>query len=174
MNKIKILFLIIIISFILISCTATLDNISFKLNPGNDTVELNSEYDDPGATAKVFGLKYNYDIIENTVDTSKIGIYYIHYEFNHKEFTLTLMRIVTVVDETPPEIELNPGVDTIYLGQEWIDSYVSVTDNSQEEIDIEVIGEVNNLVVGEYTISYIATDGYGNETEISRIVNVVG
>ena len=47
-------------------------------------------------------------------------------------------------------------------------------DNLDENIVITGVGEVNNTVIGEYTITYNVTDSNGNEaTEVTRTVNVV-
>ena len=78
-----------------------------------------------------------------------------------------------VTDQTPPVITLNPGVDTIQLGQTWEDAGASVTDNSGETITIQVSGEVNSNVVGTYVITYIAIDSSGNRASINRHVNVI-
>jgi len=121
MNKrILIVFFVIISSIIFVGCNAKIDDINFYLNPGVDTITLNSEYEDPGVTAKVFGLKRSTEVLENTVNTNEIGTYYITYSFEYKEFYFELTRIVVVIDETPPVIELNPGIDTIKVGQTWI------------------------------------------------------
>ena len=174
MNKLKLILLFISIIIIFISCSDTTNEISFTLNPGLDTINLNSEYTDPGAKAYINGEIQNYEVVENNVDTSQVGIYYITYELStYGNTTYVLTRIITVIDEIPPKINLNPGVDTIKIGQEWTDSSVTVSDNSNEEITIETIGEVDNTTRGRYSITYIATDAYGNQSEITRIINVI-
>ena len=156
-----------------LACSASQENISFVLNPANDTIQINSEYDDPGVTAKVFGLKRSTEVVENTVDTSKTGVYHIIYNFVYKEFDMTLVRIVTVIDDTPPEINLNPGIDTIKLGTTWEDASITYEDNSNEEVVITTVGEVNNNLIGTYIITYTATDASGNIASIKRYVSVI-
>jgi len=173
MNKIKILLLILLLSITFIACTANQDDIKFYLNPGNDTVEINSVYVDPSVTAKVFNITRSTEVVDNTVNTSEIGVYHITYNFLYKDFDLTLIRIVTVVDETPPEVILNPGVDTIKVGQTWEDASISVFDNSGGKINVSTSGSVNSELVGTYIITYIATDPSGNESSISRYINVI-
>ncbi len=173
MSKFRIIIFTILISLLLISCTPSENDISFELNPGNDTIELGSNYQDPGVTARVFGIKRKTEVIENNVNVNQVGTYYIVYHFSYNDIEMELTRIVTVVDQTPPAIELNPGVDTIKLGESWTDAGILYFDNSQAEITVEVIGDVDTSAVGEYEIIYIATDIYGNSSEISRIVTVV-
>lgn len=173
MNKFKFILIILSIAFIFISCSETENDIDFYLKPGIDTVEINSEYSDPGAEAFINGSPVDYEISENNVDTSQTGIYYIEYALPFRNSQYIITRIVTVIDETPPEINLNPGIDTINLNQEWIDESVTVTDNSNGVVLVETIGEVDNTTLGEYEITYIATDEYGNQSELIRIVNVI-
>ena len=173
MNKrILIVFLVIISSVIFMGCNAQIEDIEFYLNPSVDTITLNSEYEDPGVTAKVFGLKRSTEILENTVDTSQIGTYYITYMFEYKEFYFELTRIVVVIDETPPVIKLNPGVDTIKVGQIWIDAGV-IVENAENDTTIVISNNVDTTIEGTYIITYTATDSSGNSSFITRIVNVI-
>ncbi|PKK91574.1 MAG: hypothetical protein CVV62_00930, partial [Tenericutes bacterium HGW-Tenericutes-7] len=160
-------------SIIFVGCNAKIDDINFYLNPGVDTITLNSEYEDPGVTAKVFGLKRSTEVLENTVNTNEIGTYYITYSFEYKEFYFELTRIVVVIDETPPVIELNPGIDTIKVGQTWIDAGVSVDDNSENNTTVAVSGNVDIATKGSYIITYTVTDSSGNSSSIRRIINVI-
>ncbi len=172
-KRIIIFFLVIIFSIIFIGCNAKIDDIDFYLNPGIDTITLDSEYEDPGVTAKVFGLKRSTEVLENTVDTSQIGTYYITYKFEYKEFYFELTRIVVVIDETPPVLNLNPGIDTIKVGQIWVDAGVSIDDNIENDTIVIVSGNVDTATRGSYIITYTATDSTGNSSTITRIVNVI-
>jgi hypothetical protein len=80
---------------------------------------------------------------------------------------------VNVIDETPPVLELNPGVDTVFVGDDWTDAGVSVSDNSLEALDYTVTGEVDTLVAGKYEIIYSATDSSDNEGQVSRFLVVM-
>lgn len=174
MNKKIIVILLIILSpIILLACNAKIDDIDFYLNPGLDTVNLNSEYEDPGVTAKVFGIKRSTEVLENTVDTSQEGTYYITYKFDYQDFYFELTRIIIVVDETSPIISLNPGLDTIKIGQIWIDSGVNVSDNANTDYTITILGNVNSNIAGSYIITYTASDSAGNTSVLTRIVNVI-
>jgi hypothetical protein len=173
MSKFKILLLMFFITIVFMGCVASEEDITFELNPGIDMVEVNSDYQDPGATAKVFGLGRKVNVIENTVDISQLGTYYIKYEFTYQETTKTLYRIVTVIDETNPEISINPGIDTVKINHEWIDASFTVTDNSDQPVQTETIGEVDTTKSGTYTITYIAIDSSGNQTTAKRIVHII-
>ncbi|MBU1143861.1 MAG: DUF5011 domain-containing protein [Firmicutes bacterium] len=147
--------------------------IVIQLNSGVDTVEIGTNYIDPGATAK-YGLRnLEVQVISNTVDTQVLGTYEIIYQATHDNFIKTTKRMVTVIDETPPLIVLNPGLDTIYLDETWVDAGVVVTDASNGNITITQTGTVSSSP-GEYRITYIATDESGNVSTKVRFVNVIG
>jgi len=173
MNKIKVIITAFLLLILLVACTPSNSDIKFYLNPGNDTVELNSEYEDPGVTAKVFGINRKTEVKENTFDISQVGVYYIIYYFHYQDIEMELTRIITVIDETPPVIELNIGVDTIRLGETWIDAGIKALDNSNDEISVNVFGIVDVNTIGTYIITYEATDIYGNSSEILRYVSVI-
>ena len=172
-NKLVVVIMFLILSLLIASCTATEDDIKLYLYESIDTVEVNSEYEDPGSTAIVFGLGRKTEVIENTVDITKIGTYHILYSFTYQEITLKLTRIVTVIDETQPSVSLNPGIDTIYLGDTWIDASVTVDDNSNENVTISITGSVNTSIKGVYEIVYTVTDSSKNITTISRFFHFI-
>jgi len=165
--------LIILFTVILSSCQSpSAEFILIKLNNGIDTIEIGSTYIDPGATAKYGLIELDVVVISNSVNTEKLGTYEIIYEARKDDFTKTMKRIITVIDETPPLIILNPGVDTIYTDEAWIDSGVVVTDNSNGKITITQSGTVLSTP-GEYSIIYQAVDESGNSSTKIRYVNVI-
>jgi hypothetical protein len=144
---------------------------TFTLNPGSDTVELNTAWIDRGAYLNV--ETGNVEVMgTHQVDTTTLGTYLVNYDIVYEEITYHLTRIVIVVDQTPPRLTLNPGIDSIKVGETWVDGYVTVTDNSLQEVDIQIIGTVNTNQVGQYQIIYTATDSSGNTSQITRIVTV--
>ena len=80
---------------------------------------------------------------------------------------------VEVIDDEAPSIE---GVSdiTIYVNEE-VDLIKNITtnDNSHDEVSLNINGEYSTSQVGEYSLSYVATDKSGNETvmEFKLIVN---
>jgi len=148
-------------------------NLKISLNPGIDTIEIGSQYIDAGATASYGYRSLTPVVIENNVDTSTIGVYEITYHISYLEYEKSIVRMITVIDETPPVIILNSGVDTIVVGQTWIDSGAQVLDNSNEIIEVVVTNSVDLNTPGEYIVTYSATDSSGNQSEITRYVNVI-
>ena len=155
-----------LLSMILAGCTeVSLDYLEFELNPGVDTIEINDTFIDAGAQAK-YGLK-NLEVItiSNNVNTTQIGVYEIIYQTTHRDLVQTLVRIVTV-------LSLKPGIDTITVDETWVDEGIQATDNSQEELEIVVQGEVLPIV-GIYEITYRVLDSSGNVSTIKRYVHVI-
>jgi len=160
--------------FLLTGCFNVDESIvTIVIKPGVDTVEINTAFVDAGATAKANNLSADYEIVENTVDITTEGVYQIVYETTYKGITKQALRMVTVVDETPPVVMLNSGIDTIYKDSLWVDAGVSTSDNSLGTVTIDTEGVVSAEYVGEYLIKYIVSDASGNLTEIIRYVNVL-
>jgi hypothetical protein len=147
------------------------DEISIRLNSGVDTVEINGEWIDNGSDLIINGGAHPMVKLD-TVDVSIPGIYIIHYAYTHGETVYEIDRYVMVIDQTPPVLTLNLGIDTILVGEEWIDESATVIDNSNEAIEIVVTGTVNTSVAGTYEITYTASDSSGNTSSIKRFVTV--
>lgn len=88
--------------------------------------------------------------------------------------TGTATRVVQVRDTTPPEISLlgdNPYKMT--EGDEFINQGVSTSDLSQPvEVTTNTLPEGWENTAGIYTLTYTATDPYGNEASVSRTIEV--
>ncbi len=143
------------------------------LQPGIDTIEINGDYVDPGAKATFGLLNVEVTVASSDLGISALGTYSIVYEASYGDQTKTISRYVTVIDDTAPQLSLNPGIDTILIGETWIDGGVTVIDNSLSSIVPTVIGQVNEQIVGDYEITYRATDASGNQNQITRIVHVI-
>jgi len=167
-----VLFLIFILG--LSSCTAPDESsLYMTLNPGIDTIGIDEPFTDAGAKAQYGFKNIDVEVIENTVDITTIGTYRIVYYAIYLDYEKTITRYVTVVDDIPPTATLNPGVDTIFIGSTWVDAGIQTSDNSADPVTVEVLGTVNNMVAGEYTIIYEVTDQSGNVTTVTRFVNVL-
>ncbi len=170
----KWMLLILLPIFLLTGCINVEESdVTIAIKPGVDTVEINTAFVDEGAIAKANNWAVAYEVVENTVDITTVGVYQVIYEVTYKRITKQALRMVTVVDETPPVVTLNSGIDTIIKDSDWVDAGVSVTDNSLGAVTIDTEGVVSAEYIGEYLIKYIVTDASGNLTEIIRYVNVL-
>lgn len=153
------------------STPSTVNDINFSLNPGIDTVLQMDEYTDPGATATYQTRKYRVEVVENNVDTRRIGDYTIIYQISYNDVTRNITRVVSVIPNVNYSISLNPGVDTVQLGQDWTDAGVQLS--NFDDFTITVEGEVNTDKLGTYTIHYRAEHSSGAILTISRIVTII-
>ncbi len=174
MRKISKFTMLILMILILTSCTVPDENSLFMtLNPGIDTVGIHETFTDAGAKAQYGFKNLDVEVIENTVDTSVIGTYVIVYHAVYLDYENSITRYVTVVDDIAPDVTLNPGLDTIFVGSVWTDAGVVAVDNSMDLLEIEVSGIVDTMVEGEYQVIYQVMDSSGNVTTIIRYVNVL-
>ena len=107
----------------------------------------------------------------SSVDTSKIGIYYITYNITDKSGNIgKSIRVVTVNNiDTIPSITLN-GDATVILGEN--DYYKEAGVNVADGNKVAVIGEVKTDTIGTYVIRYIVIDKDGNLNSVIRTVIV--
>ena len=76
-------------------------------------------------------------------------------------------------DKTSPVIEMNGITErSILVGDSYEDEGATVTDNCDKDIKLNVKNEVDTNNAGTYNIIYSAKDSSGNETSISRTINV--
>jgi PKD repeat protein len=113
-----------------------------------------------------------------TINPNKGGTYYLRYNVCDPSHNCTgdYFVQVEVEDTIPPVAQLlgdNPL--TIDVFEPFTDPGVSATDNYYSQASLIII-KTNNIQIGtlgKYTISYTIRDGAGNETELSRQVEVV-
>ena len=76
-------------------------------------------------------------------------------------------------DKTPPKIELKGIAErSLLVGDSYEDEGATVTDNCDDDIKIDVTNNTNLGVAGTYQIIYKAKDSSGNESSITRTINV--
>src|SRR5699024_10702042 len=151
-------------------------------------LEVGDTYEEPGASAvdDVDG-----DVSENIemsgdVDTSVVEVGRATYSDSDAAGDEAIeTRIVNVVeaeeeqepeDTTAPVITLN-GENPMELevGATYEEPGASAVDDVDGDVseNIEMSGDVDTSVVGEYTITYTVSDAAGNEATETRIVNIV-
>lgn len=146
------------------------------------TLQAGAEYNDAGATAtdNVDG-NINASIVTSgdTIDTDTLGTYTITYNVSDSAGNpaIEVTRTVNVVDMTAPVITLlgnNPI--THEVGATYNDAGATANDNYDGNItnSIVAVNNVDNNIVGAYTVTYNVTDSSGNTAaEVTRTVNVV-
>lgn len=119
------------------------------------------------AKANVFTL--------SNVNTNKVGKYEVKYTLKYKNIYKELVREVNVVDNDAPIITVDCE-DEIYLelNKKFKGCNYNVNDNSdsKNKIKVEVISNIDEKKVGDYTITYKAKDSNNNISSKQIIVHV--
>ena len=138
------------------------------------TIQLNETYSEPGAN-----VTDNYDqsisaIISGTVNTLQPGTYIRTYSATDSSGnTETVTRTVIVQNNIKPIITIN-GVNpvTLQVGQPYTDLGATAVDALGANVNVTSTNNINNNLIGSYSVIYNATDSYGNTQTAIRIVNV--
>ena len=141
----------------------------------NITLTLGESYEELGATA-VDERDGDVNVtIKGSVDTTTVSIYTIIYmatDIAGNEATLT--RRVTVIDVIPPVITLNGEANvTVVEGDVYEELGATAIDDVDANVSVAISGNVDTLVVGQYTVTYTAIDSAGNRATLTRTVNIV-
>ncbi len=138
------------------------------------TIDENSTYTDAGVS-----VNDNYDnnvtlTIENDLNTSQVGSYTITYTaIDSSGNRATLSRNVLVRDITKPTITLG-GDNPLHLSVNtpYQEPGASAMDAVDGNLDVTIIGEINNTKTGIYTRTYSATDSANNTAYVTREIIV--
>ena len=156
-----------------------------KDSAGNYTVSVNlgSDFSMPSynATSKdganlasrvVFNITKN-DIIVDTIDTTKLGIYYVNYTVVDDYGYSTVVDFSVIIKDLEAPNLVIPENTTISSSVNEYDLMegVSCTDNSGD-CSISIEGKINFGVKDKYIITYIAKDPSGNQVSSKRVITV--
>ncbi|MFA5246466.1 MAG: immunoglobulin-like domain-containing protein, partial [Candidatus Micrarchaeia archaeon] len=141
-------------------------------------IEVGSAYADAGAIAidNYDGTITSSIVTVNPVNTSAVGTYSVTYDVSDSSgnHAAQVTRTVNVVDTTAPIITIlgsNPA--TVEAKTAYADAGATALDAVDGMVPVVASGTVNTDVLGEYTITYTATDESGNTATATRTVNVV-
>ena len=135
--------------------------------------EQGTTYDDQGASAS--------DSVDGAVSVSSsgevgntAGVYTITYSASDAAGnTATATRKITVADTQPPVISLIGDSEVTHeQGSNYIDAGASASDVVDGDVEVLISGDVDDEV-GEYTVTFTATDAADNSATQTRLVTVV-
>lgn len=163
-----------ILSYIYASATPTITII------GKDSIkhQVNTTYNDSGATAIDSA---NNDITANivvtgTVNSNTFGTYKITYTITDGNGIKTsVIRTVVVTDCIPPTLSTIMGTEvmTVCINDlTFTEPAVTATDNYFTTVNITRTGTYDITKLGDYTITYTATDGAGNKAIYTRVIRI--
>ena len=181
----RILRILLIIITILLLIALALGIIYYVTEPsiklkGEVAIEktLAEGYKEPGYEAKYWFVDIT-DLVEvsSNVNDKKVGEYSVNYTVSFLNKTSSACRTVRIVDKEPPVITLNGGDSiSVLTNSKFDDPGYSAEDDSDGDVTepVRAKGIVDTFNPGTYTISYSATDSYGNEAHKVRKVVVEG
>ena len=157
-----------------------LDNVAPVITlTGSDTlfIEVFGDINEPG-----YSVSDNYDasvtvtIDSSTVNKSVVGTYPMTYSSTDLSGnTGSVIRYVVVEDKTAPVISLTAG-DTVLVDvfSLYSEQGATVSDNYCSSTSWQVSGSIDTDVLGDYPLTYTATDCNGNQAVPAiRVVRVV-
>ncbi|MEA2029711.1 MAG: DUF5011 domain-containing protein, partial [Campylobacterota bacterium] len=135
-------------------------------------------------------FKYSYKML--ITDTQRLAIFVFHEIRNPNAKAVQMFdmqegfilfgdanREVGVVwhgylhDSTPPTITLNGSASlSLTRGSTYSELGATITDNIDQDVDIQIIGTVDTSTNGIYVLVYKATDNNNNESFATRVITV--
>ena len=165
------IFLAFVICILIIAILLLIKIVSPKITlKGDKKIKLsyNEKYIEQGATAKYFGKNITNKIkIKNNVDESKIGKYKVEYKVKGTLLTSKKTRLVEVVDEIPPTIELD-GEEEVFVCPK--EEYKEIGFKAFDEYDGDITKNVETELKDD-SITYKVLDSSKNEFKIIRKIN---
>ena len=141
------------------------------------TVEQNASYSDAGATA-IDDVDSTVSVTTTgTVDRSTLGDYTLTYTAidtagNSATATRTV-SIEAIPDTTAPVITITKrNTATVIRSDTYTDAGATAIDNVDGTVAVTTEGKVDTSNLGDYHITYTATDAVGNSTTATRTVTV--
>lgn len=149
------------------------NSLTMTLNPSVDTIEVGSAYINPHVAVTLGNASYPYEITENTLDVSQVGRYHITYKAEYGGVVREITKTIDVIEQPTLILSLNPGTDTIHVGDDYNDPGVTITKSSDQPIELVISNPVDTTTEGTYIIEYIATDVDNTTSTITRYVTVL-
>ncbi len=152
---------------------STADEIEYYLNGDNIVyVEVDGYFVDDEITIFGNGSSTAYVEKDNLIDIKTTGEYLVtYYIYNDRDRLVgSISRTVVIQDTSIPQVYLNASLDSLYIGDIYVEQGITVVDKTP--FKIEITGYVNIYLTGTYIITYTVTDESGNKASISRYVVV--
>ena len=139
-------------------------------------VQINSTYNEPGYTASdlLDGDLFASVVITSDLNMSLVGAYSLVYDVEDAAHnTVSKTRIVNVYDDVAPVVVLTGAAEiTVNLNGTYTELGATATDNSNEVMTVVITGAVDETTVGDYVMTYTATDSNANTHFVTRLVHV--
>ena len=136
------------------------------------TAEYGSDFKDPGVYAvtsgNLFGETEKHLDVQTlgAVDTHKLGVYTLRYTARFAFTDYSFERRVTVVDTTPPVIELKKIEG---YAPTWMTGYAEEGYSAYDAVDGDLTGKVERVKLDD-RVRYTVTDSAGNTASVERLL----
>lgn len=144
--------------------------IDIEVNSSNDITDYIQATDNVDGDVTAF-IEY-----DNELDTSVLGCQAINLSVSDNSGNTTSETIeFNIVDSIAPTIELESDEITLDYGKEFLyQDYITISDNFDEEVDLEVTLDKDIDPVSDETqiVTLTVTDTSGNETDVELTIEV--
>lgn len=142
---------------------------SLQISLGDEIKNI-KDYVDKKDLDKVKKLKINWEDslkIENNIPLN-YGTFNGYFTYKNNEYKVQLV----IIDDIDPVIDGVKNISIIQGTNIDLLKNISVSDNSNDELKVEVIGDYNINVVEKYNLKYYVKDNSGNECEKEFVLTV--
>src|SRR5262249_49331244 len=110
-----------------------------------------------------------------SVNTNVVGAYTITYTATDPSGnSASATRRVQILDTTVPVVTLNGSASvTVECHSAYVESGATANDSCAGSLSVSTNGVVNTNSVGNYTLTYAASDASGNSASATRVIHVV-
>ncbi len=141
------------------------------------TLKYKEEYNDLGATASYKDEDLSKDVkVDTNINFNEIGTYKYTYSVKYKKQEKKVDRIIKIIDDEKPSIELNGKSKIIFVqGNKYEDLGATSLDNYDGDLSNKIEVNTSNFdsqTPGEYKVLYNVEDSSGNKNSIERTVVV--
>jgi len=147
---------------------------------GNSSITIFQDeiYNELGATATDDRDGNVNVVISGTVDINTLGDYIVTYTASDSaDNTISVTRTIIVIkppDISAPIITLNGESEVIlFQGEVYSELGVTVIDDSDGNVNAVISGTVDISTLGNYIVTYTATDNADNTSSVTRTIIVV-
>tara|TARA_Y100000389_G_scaffold72022_2_gene68737 strand:+ start:148 stop:8115 length:7968 start_codon:yes stop_codon:yes gene_type:complete len=157
-------------------------NLNYQETFTDPGVTINDNYNNADEITTLINYTYQRTSLVNAtdvngIDTSVLGMYIITYTAtDNNNNTSSITRTVLVEDTSNPIITLNGATTiTLPLDSTYSEPGYNVSDNYTDtaNINVNIITDLCTNIVGNYPITYIATDEEGNQSSVQRLVEII-
>ena len=145
------------------------------IGEAEQVVEAGTVYEDPGVTATLKNADISDQVqVQGEVNTSQVSTMTRMYAVEYRGQTYSISRKITVVDNTPPVINLTEPEGGVVVSS--IDKYeepgFTALDAGDGDVTTRVQSQLSQLAPEQWKVTYTVTDSSGNTATAERQVTI--